>query len=52
MAVASVKPDVNNLHLLQTDNQINTSSLNFYEPDAQPAVSKRAHTYSMHQVSK
>jgi len=46
-AVASAGPYANNLHLtpeLQTDNYTNTSSLNFYKPDAvpdaQPTVSK------------
>jgi len=47
MAVASAEPYANSLHLtpeLQTDNHTNTSSLNFYRPDAlpdaQPTVSK------------
>jgi len=43
-AVASAGLHVNNLYLL-TDNNINTSSLNFYRwdavPDAQPTVSKQ-----------
>ena len=34
MAVASAGPYANNLHLTQTDNHTNTSSLNFYRPDA------------------
>jgi len=45
MAVASAGSYANNLHLApQTDNHTNTSSLNFYRPDAlpdaQPTVSK------------
>ena len=43
MAVASAGPYANNLHLA-ADNHTNTSSLNFYKPDAlpdaQPTVSK------------
>jgi len=44
MAVASVGPHANNLHLAPTDNHTNTSSVNVYRPDAlpdaQPTVSK------------
>jgi len=44
-AVASAGPYANNLHLDQTDNHTNTSSLNLYRPDAlpdaQPTVSKQ-----------
>jgi len=44
MAVASAGPYANNLTSLQTDNHTNTSSLNFYRPDAlhdaEPTVSK------------
>jgi len=36
MAVASAGPYANNLTSLQTDNHTNTSSLNFYRPDALP----------------
>jgi len=43
MAVASAGPYANNLHLTP-DNHTNTSSLNFYRPDAfpdaQPTVTK------------
>ena len=35
-AAASAGPYANNLHSLQTDNHSNTSSLNFYRPDALP----------------
>ena len=42
--VASAGPYTNDLHSLQTHNHTNTSSLNFYRPDAlpdaQPTVSK------------
>jgi len=41
-AVASAGPYANNMHLDQTVNHTNTSSLNFYRsdalPDAQPTV--------------
>ena len=43
-AVASAGPYANDMHLTQTDNHTNTSSLNFYRPDAvpeaQPTVSR------------
>ena len=43
-AVASAGPYANNLHLAQTDNHTNISSINFYRSnalsDAQPTVSK------------
>jgi len=42
-AVASAGTYANNVHSFQTDNHTNTSSLNFYRPDAlsdaQPRVS-------------
>jgi len=50
-ALASGGPYANNLHLLQTDNYINTSSLNFYRPDAlhddQPTASKHRRLKTM-----
>jgi len=38
MAVAAAGPYANDTHLLQADNHTNTSSLNFYRPDAPPAA--------------
>ena len=49
MAVALAGPYANILHLTQTDNHTNTSSLNFYRPnalpDTKPTVSKHWSTF-------
>jgi len=40
MAVASARPNANNLHLAP-DNHTNTPSLNFYRPDALPDANQQ-----------
>jgi len=50
-AVASAGPYANNLHLAQTDNHINISSLNVYRPDALPDAQPTVSRHGKHRSS-